>query len=219
MAKKLLAEIKEKVTDDAVDKIYNHFVKKKPGVVSPYNEEKHCKLLIKVMLDPEKGRISSFCVEAMISDRTFDKWVNRHDNFRSIYYFSKMIAREIWEDEGRKIRDEDYPMGTINYKFEHWKMIGWSRFGISRNSKVKLNLDPTETPAQHYACLLKQASEGEFTSAEFKQLMEAINVGINVFHTFALQKEIDELKLNLSTMQANSNVKNPFSNKGTKEDN
>ena len=199
------------VSDLKIDTIYDHFNSEKGYI---YDQEKHCKLMIKIMLDPDKGTVPAFCVDALVSEKTFWTWVATHQLFGNLYYFTKMIAREIWEKEGRRIRDEQYPMGTINHAFEHWKMIGWSRFGISKNSRIKLNLNPTDNPAQHYAAILKQASEGDFTASEFKQLMETVSVGLNVFNTFELQKQIDELKSNLSTMQANTNASHPFSDKG-----
>jgi hypothetical protein len=103
----------------------------------------------------------------------------------------------------------------MNYEFEHWKLMGWTKFGISKNSRIRINLNPEDTPAKHYAGILKQAADGDFTASEFKQLMEAVNVGLNVHQTFELQKEIDEIKSDMAIMKANTDVKNPFSDKGT----
>lgn len=205
------------ITQLTVDGIYEHFKRNKYNDI--YDEEVHAKILIKVMLDPNQGTHNAFCINpgVMIHERTFYKWVREHEFFGDLYYFTRMIAREIWEEEGRKVRDTEYQLGTINYSFEHWKLIGWSRFGISKNSRLKINIDPNANPAQHYASILRQASEGDFTAAEFKQLMEAVNVGLNVHQVFELQKQIDELKSDLGVMTANTNVKNPFSDKGTKK--
>ena len=125
-----------------------------------------------------------------------------------------MVAFALWEEQGQILKNREYPMGVVTYDFEHWKMIGWTRFGISKNSRIKLELDSKGTPAEHYASILKQASEGDFTASEFKQLMEAVNVGLNVHQVFELQKQIDELKSDLTIMTANSNVQNPNTNKG-----
>lgn len=201
-------------TKEKVNEIYELFAKRR-GTPPTYNEEKHCKILIDVMMNPNKGTISAFCVEAMICDRTFHKWVAQHDLFASLYYYSKMLAREDWEQEGRRIRDADFPMGTINYSYEYWKMIGWTRFGISKHSKIKVATENVETPTDLYRAILKQASEGDYTASEFKQLMEAVNVGVNVHNIFELQKQIDELKSAVTVMEQNSNVKNPFTDKGT----
>lgn len=194
---------------NGVNEIYEHFRKGKKR--EPYNEEKHCKMLIATMLDPDRGTVESFCVEAMITDRTFRNWRVKHELFDEMYHFSKMVAREKWDDQGRKIRDADYPMGTVNYEFEYWKMIGWTRFGVSRNARLKIRLDPDATPESHYRAILKQASEGDFTASEFKQMMEAVNVGLNVHQVIELQKQIDSLKSDLAIMRENTDVHNPFS--------
>ena len=194
-----------------IDKVYSHF-KKKNNL--KYKEEEHCKLLIKVMMNKDYGCHSAFCVQAMISEQTFYVWVRTHPLFGSLYYFTKMVAKQLWYEEGRQIRDREYQIGTMNYAFEHWKLMGWTKFGISKNSRIKINVDPEASPAKHYADILRQAGEGDFTASEFKQLMEAVNVGLNVHQTFELQKQIDELKSDLCIVKENTGVQNPFTNKG-----
>jgi hypothetical protein len=195
-----------------VDKIYKQFKNKN---AQKYKEEEHCKLLIRVMMDKDYGCHSAFCVQAMISEWTFYLWVRNHELFGNLYYFTRMVAKQLWYEEGRAIRDKEYQIGTMNYEFEHWKLMGWAKFGISKNSKIRINVNPDASPAKHYSDILRQASEGDFTASEFKQLMEAVNVGLNVHQTFELQKQIDELKSNQEIMMANTNADNPFANKGT----
>jgi hypothetical protein len=197
-----------------IDKVYEHFKKKKN---LKYNEEPHCKLLIKVMMNRDYGCHSAFCAQAMIDETTFYAWVRTHELFRNLFYFTRMVAKQIWYEEGRAIRDKEYQIGTMNYEFEHWKLMGWTKFGISKNSRIKINVDPSGTPAKLYEAILLQAAEGDFTASEFKQLMEAVNVGLNVHQTFELQKQIDELKSNQEIIRANSNVHNPFADKGIKK--
>lgn len=194
-----------------VDEVFKHFKTKKN---LKYKEEEHCKLLIKVMMDKDYGCHSSFCVQAKVDERTFYRWIRDHELFGNLFYFTRMVAKQLWYEEGRAIRDKEYQIGTMNYEFEHWKLMGWTKFGISKNSRIKINIDPESSPARHYADILKQASEGDFTASEFKQLMEAVNVGLNVHQTFELQKQIDELKSNQEVMMANTNAHNPFTNKG-----
>lgn len=187
--------------DSRIETVYNNI--KKGGY--KYDEERHCKLILAVMMNKDKGRISAFCIEAMISESTFYRWVDEHQLFRDCYLIGKMFARELWEKEGQEIRDKMVPMGQIDNSFEYWRLIGWSRFGVAKNARIKLNLKPESTPDQHYTQLLKQASEGDFTASEIKQLMEAINVGLNAHQSIQLQKDIDELKSDLAVMQKNSN--------------
>lgn len=198
-----------------VDKIYDQF--KKRGVKSKYQEEQHCKMLISIMSDYDRSTVDNFCVEALITESTFRLWVRIHEIFREIYYFSKMIAKIKWQDEGRRLKSEIFPIGSMTYEFEHWKMIGWTRFGVSRNCRLKLDLDAKAKPVEHYEKILKQASDGDFTASEFKQLMEAVNVGLNVQQVYELQKQLDELKSDLAIMQANSNVTHPFTNPDIKK--
>jgi len=195
-----------------VDEVYSHF---KNRYNLKYDEEKFCKLLINVMMDRNKGCHTYLCTEGMISEVTFYEWVRKYELFGNLFYFCKMVAKQLWYEEGREIKNKEYQMGTVNYEMEHWKLMGWAKFGISRNSRIKINVNPTDSPAKHYETLLRQAAEGDFTAAEFKQLMEAVNVGINVHQVFELQKQIDELKSDLAIVTANTNVEqNPFSNKG-----
>jgi hypothetical protein len=202
--------------DLEVDKIYKHF-KNKNGC--RYKEAEHCKLLIKVMMNKDFGCISTFCVQAMITDSTFYNWVRDYELFRNLYLYCKMVAKQIWYEQGRIIANKEYAMGHVNYEMEHWKLMGWAKFGISKNSRIKINFDVDATPAEHYKSVLMQAAEGDFTASEFKQLMEAINVGINVHQIFELQKQIDELKSDMAIMAANKDVDNPFSNKRDAEKN
>lgn len=193
-------------------KVEEIFKKVKRGY-NIYDEKKHCQLILKTML--HNGRYTSFCTEVLISEGTFRNWVNDYTLFAQCYGIGKIFARENWEIEGEILRNETNPPGVISNKFEHWKMIGWSKFGISKNSRIRLNLDPKSNPSQHYAQLLLQASEGDFTAAEIKQLMEAINVGLNTHQVFELQKEIDQLKSDLATMMANKNGNDTITNQGT----
>lgn len=195
-----------------INKVYNQFKNKN---ALKYKEEEHCKLLIKVMMDRDYGCHSAFCMQAMVCEATFYNWVSKYKLFRNLWHFTKMVAKQLWFEEGRQIRDREYQIGTMNYEFEHWKLMGWTKFGISKNSRIKINIDPEDSPAKHYEAILRQASEGDFTASEFKQLMEAVNVGLNVHQVFELQKQIDELKSDLVIVTANTNVKNPFANKGT----
>ncbi len=178
-----------------------------------FDEQKHCAMVFNILGNPNKGTMSAFCVEAKISDTTFYKWLKASEIFQECYALAKMFAREAWEQEGRDIKDEINMPGTSNCKFEYWRMIGWSRFGVGKNSRIRLDLNPAGSPNEHYTQLLHQASQGDFTAGEIKQLMEAVNVGLSAHQVFMLQKEIDQLKSDLATMTENSNVHDPISNK------
>ncbi len=184
-----------------------------------YDEEKHCIQLLQVMADPNKGVYSSYCVELGISKKKFFNWVKSHKIFAECYSLGMMYSMENWEAEGRALREEVIYPGTSNYKMDYWKTIGWYRFGIGKNGKIHLKLDPNGTPNEHYRQMIEQACDGEFTASEVKQLMEAINVGMNMHEKIALQAEIDKKNVDLATMQENQNVHNTFPDKSfTKKD-
>lgn len=170
-----------------------------------YDEPKHCLLLLQVMSSKEKGTFSAFCVQAHISETTFYRWIHEHEIFRECYALAKMIALENWEAQGRELYDLEMDARTTSYKHQIWQMQGWSRFGIAKVAKLRLKLDPESNPNEHYHQLIKQASEGAFTAGELKQLMEAINVGLNAHQIIKLQEEINNLKSDLALMKENSN--------------
>ncbi len=92
------------------------------------------------------------------------------------------------------------------FNMDYWKTIGAARFGVGRTNRIRVELNETETPYQQYQSLLRQASFGEYTAAEIKQLMESINVGVRVFESFKLQEEVDNMKNDLLKMsQKNGN--------------
>lgn len=182
-----------------------------------FDEAHHCAKILTIMHDPDKATMSAFCSEERIGDDTFYNWLRNSDVFFECYAIGKMFARENWEREGRELRERVTQLGTASYEFEYWKMIGWSRYGVGKNSRIRLNLDPNSTPNEHYSQLIKQASTGDFTAGEIKQLMEAVNVGLNTHQVFALQKEIDQLRSDLAMMVENANGHNTFSTERLKK--
>jgi hypothetical protein len=182
-----------------------------------YKEEIHCPMIIDVMANPNKGSYSAFCVEAGIGEANFYIWLNKHAIFKECYGIGKMFAKENWEKQGLEIAEHVNMPGTSTHKFEYWRMIGWARFGIGKNSRIRLAIDPKSNPSEHYGQLIQQASEGDFTAGEIKQLMEAVNVGLNTHQVFTLQKEIDQLKFDLTVMNENNNGDNTFADKRPKK--
>lgn len=192
------------LTEDKATEIYRSIRDNKIA----YNENWHCPLLLQIMADPKKARFTAFCKEVGIGEGKFYKWVRENPLFMECYALGKVFAKEIWEEEGEKIKHYECQPGTSNYLFEHWRMVGWARFGVGKNSRIRLQLNPKNTPEQHYKELLDQASQGDFTAGEIKQLMEAINVGLNAHQVFKLQEEINNLKADLALMNENANGDN-----------
>lgn len=180
-----------------------------------YDENIHPSMLLRIMSDPEKSRMTAFCAEVGIGESTFYNWIKQDDLFLKCYALGKILSRENWEREGLEIKDYTSAPGTISHAFEHWRMIGWSRFGIGKTCKIKLDLNPEGKATEHYAQLIRQANNGEFTASEIKQLMEALSLGLKTQQTVEMQEEINNLKADLIKMQENANGHNTFADKRT----
>jgi len=180
-----------------------------------YDENIHPSMLLRIMSDPQKSRMTAFCAEVGIGESTFYNWIKQDDLFLKCYALGKILSRENWEREGLEIKDYISAPGTISHAFEHWRMVGWSRFGIGKTCKIKLDLDPEGKATEHYAQLIRQANNGEFTASEIKQLMEALSLGLKTQQTVEMQEEIDNLKADLIKMQENANGHNTFADKRT----
>lgn len=176
-----------------------------------YKEEIHCPLIIEIMADTSRSTMSDFCIEIGIGESKFYDWVNQYPLFLESYALGKMYARKNWEHDGQALCG--IPYEELGCSFEHWRMIGWSRFGVGKNSRIRLNLNPKDTPDKHYSQLMEAAKQGEYTAGEIKQLMEAVNVGLKADENFRLQREVDEIKSDLAKMELNRNGQNSSTTK------
>lgn len=180
-----------------------------------YREEIHCPLIIEVM-SSYNGTMSKFCIQVEISERKFYNWLAEYPEFRECYELGQQYARQSWDDHGETLLGER-PLGSISYDFEHWKMIGWSRFGVSKNARIRTKFKAGSTPLEHYNQLIEAANSGEYTAGEIKQLMEGINIGLRADENFRLQAELNELRSDLDKMELNKNGQASKSNTGTEK--
>lgn len=178
------------------EKIYKEL--KKNINKSIYEEKKHCAMVIDVLGNPEKATMASFCIEAGISDKTFYKWINKYDIFHECYRYACMLSQQQWDNTGKNgMYDEDF-------NIEVWKVQGAARYGVGKTNRVRVHIDADTSPFEQYKQLMAQASNGDFSSSELKQLMESINIGCRAYEQFELQKEIDVMKTDLKKMSQNN---------------
>lgn len=163
-----------------------------------YDEKIHCPMVINVMSNKEQGTMASFCIEAGISDTTFYRWINKHPVFRECYRHGCMISQDEWDKEGRR------GMYCEDFNIEVWKVQGAARYGVGKTNRVRVHVDAETTPFDQYKQLMAQASNGDFSSAELKQLMESVNIGCRAYEQFDLQKELDKMKDDIIKMGQNS---------------
>lgn len=176
---------------DMWDEQYNH-IKNKKG---KYDESVHCPMVLRVI--SQTGRKSAFCKEAMISDVSFWRWTRKYKTFNECYRIALMAAIENWEESGEQ--------GKWNPDFncKVWEMQGANWFSISKTAKIRIDTADEATPYEQYKQIMQQAALGEFNSSELKQIMEVVNIGLRAHNEIELQKQIDEIKNNLS--KANQN--------------
>jgi len=108
-----------------IEAVTNHIV---GGRSTKYEEEKHIRLLAKIMDNSED--IEAFCAEAAIAKTTFYDWLKAHPKFREAYDILINFAERKWKS---------YPLsekGAENFNFPYWNMIMRNRFGFGK-SKVK----------------------------------------------------------------------------------
>jgi hypothetical protein len=163
-----------------------------------YEEKTHCTLILDVMADSSRGTMAAFCKAAGISDTTFYKWLHKYEVFKECYRHGCMISLENWDKEGQR------GMYCEDFNIEVWKVQGTSRYGVGKTNRVRVHIDAETTPFEQYKQLISQASNGDFSSAELKQLMESINIGCRAYEQFDLQKELDSIRENLKKMESHS---------------
>lgn len=164
----------------------NYYIRLKGGII--YDEEVHCPLIIKTMIDPREGTIASFCKVAVISDTTFFRWLDRYPIFYECYRYAIMTAKYNWEQEGEDNKDDP------DWDKSYWEKKGQTRFQTAGKPKIRLALNEKDEPYLQYQQLMSQAARGDFTSDELKQVMECLNAGTRVYEAFKVQREVDEMK-------------------------
>jgi hypothetical protein len=158
-----------------------------------YNADIHCPLIIDMFSNNEG--ISEFCLKIGISRQRFTAW-QTCPMFREAVMLGKEVGKIAW----MKIRTEWEPEDEDD-KFDvmSWQQLYKKNFGSGNT--VSLFVNPKDTPIQQYEQIMIQAAAGDFTSAQIKQIMESINIGLRALEVCNLQDEINELKQGLKKME------------------
>jgi hypothetical protein len=121
---------------------------------------------------------------------------------------AKEIGRQRWLQEGEE------NIGNKDFNKPLWTAIGKRKFGST--TKLNLYMNHKSTPIEQYNQVIAQASAGDFTASELKQIMEAINIGLRAHEVCELQSEIDELKDGLKKMEERE-LEHQVSNQGAQK--
>jgi len=195
------------ISQEAARQVYRNI--KNKGY-KKYDEEVHCTLIIRIMSDPLKATMAAFCVEAGISDSTFYRWIGKYETFRECYRYACMVSQNNWDQMGTTGIHDDM------FNIEVWKTQGAARYGVGKTNRIRVHVDAETTPYDQFKQLMSQASNGDFTSSELKQLCESVNIGLRAYEVVELQNEINSLREGLTKMEAH-NVDNSSAIASTKE--
>lgn len=172
-----------------------------------YDKKKHCRFVIESV--EETWSIYKFCSDLSISDNKFWRWCALHPEFNECYRIGLMKARNKWETEGRYYKDDE------EWNMAYWEKMGELHFQTHRPEKVRLDINPEASPHQQYQQIISQANRGDFTSAEMKQVMEAVNIGVRAYEVFKQQGEIDKLREDFNKMSEAHSVVHTNTNSPT----
>ena len=156
-----------------------------------FDEAFHCPAVLRIVANT--GRVTAFCKEVLISERTFYNWVGKFVMFRNCYEIAKVIAREAWEKEPEDNWDND------TWSPKEWASRG-ARYFSTNKDKIRIIIDPDLNPWEQYQKIISDCATGDFTASEVKQIMESINVGRVAFESFKLQEDVDKMKDDLNQM-------------------
>lgn len=126
------------------------------GQPTKYDKHKHIALLYNVFSNCEG--IATFCAEALISKKTFFRWLEAHKEFREGYDIALNIGGRKWEM---------LPLEMKNINYNYWMSIMRNRYGYGK-SKFKLSSD--RTPSKIIDSLFDGLEEGEITPHEAVQI-------------------------------------------------
>jgi len=162
-----------------------------------YKEDVHCPMVVDVF-SSATGSDAAFCEKAVISCSTLKSWKYNYPVFRECYEIAKMICKKNWELEGEMAKHD------AEFNMDYWRDKGNRLFKAFKDDRVSVYMTPDKNPYEQYQELLTQASTGEFSASEIKQLMESINIGIRSYETYKLEEEVEDMKDALEKMRRHS---------------
>lgn len=132
------------------------------GKPTTYNKEKHVPLLARVFY---KGcSVRQFCAQALISEKTFYNWLNKHKEFKHTYDISLNFAADFWER---------VPFENPEFNYPYLQAVLRSRFGFG---KSRLKLKDKKTPAEIVDIIQEGLSDQTINIQDLKPLIELIQV-------------------------------------------
>ena len=143
--------------------------------------------------------LAAFCVEADIAQSTFYYWLNSFPEFEEAYSKANMQAQLYWEELGMK------NLNAKAFQFYIWSSTMRNRFYLSEKRKVRgKEIANAPTARDKYKILLQEVANGNLTSTELAQLVNAIFTGTKINKETELENKVAELEQYVQKQQVNN---------------
>lgn len=128
------------------------------GKPTKYDKKKHIPLLIKSFYKGDS--IRQFCAQALISEKTFYNWLNKHKEFKHAYQIALNFAADFWER---------IPFENPEFNYPYLQAVMRHRFGFGKSiTKIK----DKETPIEIINAAQESLDEQKITSQEANQIAD-----------------------------------------------
>ena len=158
-----------------------------PRGFSDYNSDVHPGLLMD-LFEQGLGK-PSFCKEIGICGRTFDRWIDRHEDFKEAFDIGIEKQRAHYHE--RIVDAMDSKEANLPAILSAAKVIG----GISGNKTFRLKgLDKNGDFKSHMQCLFDNIADGLLDKEEAKVFADILAVAVKVDENTTQVQRIDRLE-------------------------
>ena len=136
----------------------------------------------------KEGGVCDFCVKVKIGRSTFYEWLHAYPEFAQAYE----AAQEIQEQWLTRDGVEGMRQGQISASV--WAVLMRNKCGYTDYRKVRMDFSGCKTPDEKLQMIDNAISQGKLTTAEYKNIAEAIKTAAQIHEATELVKQVEELK-------------------------
>lgn len=142
----------------------------------------------------KKGKTrAQFCAWLEISQRTFNKWLDRHPDFAKAYEVGQEAARAHFEAIAHEHLVEEHKGPKLNTALYNRMMN--TRFNVPYQRKLKIkNIAKAKTIKDKFDAFLKEVEAGEFTAEEITGLTSMFDQAVKVGKYDELEQRLKEIE-------------------------
>lgn len=150
-----------------------------------------CDQLISMMKTGDSK--THFCAEHYISDKTFDSWMQKHEEFKEAYAVALRHSEKWWQNIAKKhiIHANN---GTILNSVA-WSMNMRNRFRWTEHRVLKVEgLKEAPTLGKKFEVVMHKIENGCLTPSEISCLNDTLSVGLKIVEAMELLGRIEKLE-------------------------